>query len=108
MLSKKESEGLKGRYSEELYRYNRIYRNWNRLYIIDKNRLHRWNRQNSVQHNRQNRYNRYNRQNRIDKIERIDRIDTIDRIGIIDRINSFLGYEFVNTIKLITYKDNKK
>ena len=27
---------------------------------------------------------------------------------IIDRINSFLGYEFVNTIKLITYKDNKK
>ena len=27
---------------------------------------------------------------------------------IIDRINSFLGYEFVNTIKLITYKDKKK
>ena len=27
---------------------------------------------------------------------------------IIDRINSFLGYEFVNTIKLITYKNNKK
>ena len=27
---------------------------------------------------------------------------------IIDRINSFLGYEFVNTIKLITYKDKQK
>ena len=27
---------------------------------------------------------------------------------IIDKINSFLGYEFVNTIKLITHKDNKK
>ena len=27
---------------------------------------------------------------------------------IIDRINSFLGYEFVNTIKLIAYKDTKK
>ena len=27
---------------------------------------------------------------------------------IIDRINSFLGYKFVNTIKLTTYKDSKK
>ena len=27
---------------------------------------------------------------------------------IIDRINSFLGYEFVNTIKLIADKDTKK
>ena len=25
-----------------------------------------------------------------------------------DKINSFLGYEFVNKIKLINYKDNKK
>ncbi len=25
-----------------------------------------------------------------------------------DKINSFLGYEFVNKIKLISYKDNKK
>ena len=25
-----------------------------------------------------------------------------------DKINSFLGYEFVNKIKLIAYKDNKK
>jgi len=25
-----------------------------------------------------------------------------------DKINNFLGYEFVNKIKLITYKDNKK
>ena len=27
---------------------------------------------------------------------------------IIEKINHFLGYEFVNKIKLITYKDNKK
>ena len=27
---------------------------------------------------------------------------------IINRINSFLGYEFINTIRLITYKNNKK
>ena len=27
---------------------------------------------------------------------------------IIDRINSFLGYEFVNTVKLITYKEKEK
>jgi len=27
---------------------------------------------------------------------------------IVDRINNFLGYKFVNTIKLITYKNNKK
>ena len=25
-----------------------------------------------------------------------------------NKINSFLGYEFVNKIKLIAYKDNKK
>ena len=27
---------------------------------------------------------------------------------LIDRINKFLGYEFVNKIKLITFKDKKK
>ena len=27
---------------------------------------------------------------------------------IINKINDFLGFEFVNKIKLITYKDNKK
>tara|TARA_Y100000590_G_C15509876_1_gene934996 strand:- start:532 stop:888 length:357 start_codon:yes stop_codon:yes gene_type:complete len=26
---------------------------------------------------------------------------------IIDRINSFLGYEFINSIKLVNYKDKK-
>ena len=27
---------------------------------------------------------------------------------LIDRINKFLGYEFVNKIKLATFKDKKK
>ena len=30
------------------------------------------------------------------------------RNNIINRINNFLGYKFVNKIKLIPYKENKK
>ena len=27
---------------------------------------------------------------------------------LVDKINTFLGYEFINSIKLISYKDNEK